>query len=238
MPTSARTYSKIAGVLAVISFAAGGFGEAYVPSVLIVSGDATATARNIVASETLFRLGFAAYLVEALCDIGLTWALYVLLRPVHRNLALLAVFIRLLSTAGFAMAEVLYFTSSRILSGAEYLETFSPAQLDTLALLWLKVSAFGGTMFTMFYGVGSVLLGYLIFRSGLIPSVIGVLLALSGLGFAFQGFATVLAPALTSPLLVAPAALAWLSLTVWLFARGVDDLKWRERAALAERAGV
>ena len=99
---SIQTYARIAGALGLLSFVGGGFGEAYVPSVLIVREDAGATARNILASESLFRLGFAGYLLEALCDVGLTWAFYILLRPVHRNLALLAVFFRLIATGGFA----------------------------------------------------------------------------------------------------------------------------------------
>jgi hypothetical protein len=83
-------YARIAGILGLISVVAGGFGEAFVPSVLIVSADATATANNIIASDMLFRVGFASYLVEGLCDVTLTLLLYALLRPVHRDLALLA----------------------------------------------------------------------------------------------------------------------------------------------------
>src|SRR6266704_6234515 len=151
-PVSVQTYARMAAVLFLLSFAAGGFGEAYVPSVLIVSANATATARNIVASDWLFRLGFAGFFVEALCDVGLTWALYVLLRPVHRDLALLAVFFRLISTAGYAMSQVLFLAASRILGGADYLKTFSPGQLNTLALLSVKVSGYGAVVFLLFYG--------------------------------------------------------------------------------------
>jgi hypothetical protein len=180
---SVQTYARIAGVLGLLSFVCGAFGEAYVPAVLVVSADATATATNIIASDSLFRLGFAGYLLEAMCDVGLTWVLYVLLRPVHRDLALLTVFFRLISTAGFAMAKVLFFAASPILGGADYLKTFSPDQLNTLALLLVKVGGFGGGLFSMFYGVASVFLGYLIFRSGFLTTVLGVLLALSGVGF-------------------------------------------------------
>jgi hypothetical protein len=228
---SVQTYAKLAGVLGLLSFVGGGFGEAYVPSVLVVSADATATAENIIASGSLFRLGFAAYLVEALCDVGLTWVLYVLLRPVHRDLALLTVLFRIISTAGFAMAEVLYFASSRILGGADYLKTFSPDQLNTLALLLLKVGGLGGAVFSMFYGVASVVLGYLIFRSTFLPNVLGVLMALSGLGFVTSTFVSVLAPAYATPVLFVPAAVAWLFLTVWLLVKGVDVPKWEDKAA-------
>ena len=233
-PVSVQTYARIAGVLGLLTFVGGGFGEAYVPSVLIVSGDATETAKNIVASDTLFRLGFAGYLVEALCDVGLTWVFYVLLRPVHRDLALLAVFFRLISTAGFAMAEVLYFAASPMLGGADYLKTFSPDQIDTLTLLWLKVSGFGQGLFSMFYGVASVFLGYLIFRSSFLPKALGVLLSLGGLGFVTKTFLSVLAPAYASPVLLMPTAVAWLFLTLWFLVRGVDGPKWQESAALAE----
>lgn len=91
-PASVQTYARVAGVLLLLSLVAGGFGEFYVPSKLIVSADAAATARNIIASASMFRMGFAGYLVEAMCDIALTLILYVLLRPVHEDLALLAAF--------------------------------------------------------------------------------------------------------------------------------------------------
>src|SRR5437763_14467060 len=107
--SSVQTYARIAGVLFLVSVVAGGFGEAYVPSKIIVSADATATAKNIHAFDSLFRLGFAVYLVEAVCDIALALVLYVLLRPVRKELALLAAFFGLVSTALFAVAELFYF---------------------------------------------------------------------------------------------------------------------------------
>jgi hypothetical protein len=229
---SLQTYARIAGILGLLSFLGGGFGEGFVPSVLIVPANAPATAKNIIASDSLFRLGFAGYLLEALCDVALTWTLYVLLRPVHRDLALLTVLLRLISTAGFAMSQVLYFAASPILGGAHYLKTFSPDQLSTLALLSVKVSGFGQGVFSMFYGVASVVLGHLIFRSGYLPKVLGVLLAISGLGFVTRTFTLVLAPAYASPVLLMPVALAWLSLTLWLLVKGVDVPRWQEKAAL------
>jgi hypothetical protein len=233
-PLSVQRYARLAGVLGLLSLVGGGFGEAYVPSALIVSADAAATARHILASSFLFRLGFAGYLVEALCDVGLTWVLYVLLRPVHRDLALLTVCFRLISTAGFAMTEVLYFTALPIAGGAHYLQTYSPDQLASLALLFVRVGRLGGGVFMMFYGVACVFLGYLVFRSSFLPKVVGVLLALGGLGFVASTFVLVLAPAYASPFFFAPAALAWLFLTLWLLVRGVDVPEWQKKEALAE----
>jgi len=229
-----QTYARIAGVLILLSFLAGGFGEAYVPSRLIVSGDATATAENFKALDLLLRMGFAGYLVEAVCDIALTLILYLLLRPVRKDLALLAAFFGLVGTAVFAAAELFYLAPSLILGGAGYLKTFSPDQLNTLALLSLKLFAFGGAMFTVFYGVAWVLRGYLIFRSGYLPRFLGVLMTLAGLAFVARNFLLVLAPAYASGsllLLMLPGALA---LAVWLLVRGVDVPKWEAKAATFE----
>jgi hypothetical protein len=227
---SVQTYAKIAGVLFLLSIVAGAFGEAYVPSKVIVSADATATAKNIIAFDSLFRMGFASYLVEAVCDIALTLILYVLLRPVRRDLALLSAFFGLVSTALFGVAELFYFAASLILGGASYLKTFSPDQLNTLALLSLKLYGYGGGIFMVFYGVAAVLRGYLIFRSGYLPKVLGVLLALAGLGFITRNFALVLAPAYASDGLLLPMFLAVVSLTVWLLVKGVDVPKWEAKA--------
>ncbi len=228
---SVQTYARIAGVLFLLSLVAGGFGEFYVPSTLIVSSDATATAKNLIASDTLFRLGFAGYLVEAMCDIALTLVLYVLLRPVGKDLALLTAFFRLVGTAVFAVAELFYFAAPLILGGADYLKTFSPDQLNTLALLSLKFYGYGGGIFLVFSGVGSILLGYLMFESGYLPKFLGALLALGGVGFVTRNFALVLAPAYAFSGLLLPMIIAAPLLTVWLLVKGVDVHKWQQKAA-------
>lgn len=227
---SVRAYARIAGVLFLLSLVAGGFGEFYVPSKLIVAGDATATAANIKTFDFLFRLGFAGYLVEAVCDIALNLIFYFLLRPVHKDLALLAVFFGLIGTALFAVSELFYFAVSLMLGGAGYLKSFSPAQLDTLALLSLRLYGYGGAMFTVFYGVAWVLRGYLIFRSGYLPKLLGALAALGGAGFVVRNFALVLAPGYASGVLLLPMIAAALSLTFWLLVKGVDLSKWDPQA--------
>src|SRR5687768_6080566 len=103
-----QAYARFAGILGILTIVGGGFGEAYVPGAMIVSGDAAATAHNILTGESLFRWGFAGYLLEALCDAGLTMAFWVLIRPVHRNLAMGMVVFRIISTCGFAAAMMLW----------------------------------------------------------------------------------------------------------------------------------
>jgi hypothetical protein len=176
-------------------------------------------------------LGFASYFVEALCDVALTLILYVLLRPVQRDLALLAAFLGIVSTTLFAVAELFYIAPSLILAGAEYLKTFSTDQLDTLALLSLKLYTLGAGAFMVFYGAAAVLHGYLIYRSEYLPRALGLRLTLAGVGFITKNIALVLAPRYDSDLLLLPMFLALIPLTVWLVWKGVDVRKWDERAA-------
>ena len=232
---SVQTYARVAGVLFLLSLIAGGFGESWVPSRLIVSADAAATAENIKAFDFLFRLGFAGYLVEAVCDIALTLILYVLLRPVHKDLALLAAFFGLIGTALFGVAELFYFASSLIAGGSDFLKGFSPDQRNALALLSLKLFGYGGAIFTVFYGIGWVLRGYLIFRSGYLPRFLGVLMALGALGFVTRNFALVLVPAYASGSLLLLMVPGGLALTVWLLVKGVDVPTGEAKAATCSR---
>ena len=229
---AARTYARMAGVLFVLSIVGGGLGEAYIPSQLIASADATATANNIHAFASLFRWGFAAYLLEAACDITLALIFYALLRPVQKYLSLLAAFFGLVSTAVFAGAELFYFAALHILGGANYLKSFSPDQLNTLALLSLKVYGLGGGIFMAFYGISWVIRGYLISRSGYFPKALGLLLVLGGLGFITKNLTLVLAPSYASDFLLLPMFVAGMLLMVWLLVKGVDVAKWEAKQAL------
>ncbi len=231
LETSPQTYARVAGILLLLTMVGGFFGEFYVPSTLIVSGDAAATAGNIMTHNTLFRVGFAAYLVEAVCDIALSLVWYLLLRPVRNDLALLAAFFGLVSTATFAVAELFFFGSSLLLGGGDYLNTFSPEQRDSLAMISVRMYGLGGGIFMVFYGIASALRGYLIYRSGFLPRTLGVILMLAGLGFITRNFVLVLAPAYASDLFLLPMFVAGVSLTGWMLAKGVNVPKWEARAA-------
>ena len=231
--TSLQTYARIAGVLFLISMVAGGFGEFYAPTTLIVKGDATATAANIIAHDSFFRLGFAAYLVEAICDIALSLVFYRLLRPVQKDVALLAAFFGLVSTAVFAGCELFYFAPSFILGGADYLKTFSPDQLNTLSLLSLQFYGYGGMIFLGLYGIATGIRAYLIYQSGYLPRFLGVIMGLAGLGFVLKNLTVVLAPAYASDFFVLPMMVSGLTFTVWMLAKGVDVRKLEARAPIA-----
>jgi Domain of unknown function (DUF4386) len=219
---SLRTCARIAGVLLLLSAIGGGLGEAYIPMKLIVAGNAAATASNIRAADSLFRFGFAAYLVEGLCDVALAWIFYLLLRPVREDLALLAAFFGLVSTATFAVCELFYLAVSLVLKDAAYLQSFTPDQRNTLAVLLLKAYSLGGGAFMAFYGVASLIRAYLMFRSGYIPRFIGVILSIAGASFVVKTFTLVLAPAYSSDVLLLPMFLALVVMTVWFLVKGVD----------------
>jgi hypothetical protein len=159
--------------------------------------------------------------------------MYELLKAVRRDLALLAAFFGLVSTAVFAVAELFYFGSSLIVGGAGYLKSFSPDQLNSLGLLSLKMYGLGGGIFMVFYGLATLLRGYLIYRSGYLPKALGALLALAGLGFIASNFVLVLSPAYASNVLLLPMFLAGVATTVWLLVKGVDVEKWEARAVSA-----
>ncbi|HEX6314469.1 MAG TPA: DUF4386 domain-containing protein [Gemmatimonadaceae bacterium] len=226
-----QAWARLAGALGLVSGVVGAFGEAYVPGLIMVAGDAAGTARNLAASEPLFRWGFAAYLVEALCDATLTIAFWVLVRPVSRGLAMGMVVFRIIATCGFAMSQVLWFGGLLTQRSGPAFSAVPAGLLDAQPYLLMQVAGFGGALFGMFYGVGNVLFGFLIHRSGYLPRILGVLMVITGATFTVRTFLLVLAPSFASPALVMTAALAFLPLSVWLLIKGVDLRAFRQSPA-------
>ncbi len=223
---SIQTYARLAGVLGLITLVAGGFGEAYVPSVMFVADDPAATGQRILGSESLFRWGFAGYLVEALCDAMLTMVFWVLVRPVHRNLAMLMVVFRIISTCGFGAAQVLYFAALPTLQSAQSVAGLEPDQMEALAYMLLRIAGFGGSLFSTFYGAANIVFGWLLFRSRLVPRVFGVAMVFTGIAFTVRTFLLILGPAYASGLLLATAAVAFIPLILWLLVKGVNAEAW------------
>lgn len=231
-----QRYARIAGVLFLVSLVAGGLGEAYIPSKLIVARDAAATVANIKNFDFLYRLGFATFLIESLCDITLVVIFYALLKPVNKQLSLLAAFFGLVGTALFAFAELFYFAPLLIMgSDADYLKTFAPDQLNSLVLLSMKFYGYAGMIFTAYYGMSWIVRAYLIWNSGYLPKFLGVLMAIGGIGFVVRNFAMILAPAYASDVLLMLMFPGGLVMTVWLLVKGVDVAKWNAQVKPAER---
>jgi hypothetical protein len=216
-----RRYARYAGVAMLLSIVFGALGEAYLPGKIIVRGDAAATAANILAHPTLFRLTFASYLVEGFCDIILCVLWYVLLRPVNRNLALISAFIGVVSMITFAIAQAGFWASSLIVRDPSIMTAFNDGQREALAFLSLRIATMIASLFLCFYGTASAIRGFLIMRSGYLPKVLGVLLMIAGGGFILRSLTYILAPAYGSQLMLIPMAIAGIPLTFWLLFKGV-----------------
>lgn len=165
--SQAQRYARLAGVLYVVSLVAGGFGESHVPQTLLIANDLAGTAHKLAASVGLFRASFAAYLVEAACDLTLTVLLYVLLRPASRTLSLLAACFGLFSTAVFATGEIFYFAAALPAVDADVAKVIPPDAQAALTYLCLTIFGYVFGIFAAFYGVAAILRGILIFRSAI-----------------------------------------------------------------------
>jgi len=232
---SPQTYARVGGLLYLFVIVAAGFAEAYARGKLIVSGDAAATASNIQAHETLFRLGFAADLSNLACDMALAVILYVLVRPVNRNLALLTTVMKLAADIINVGVLLFMFVGLRILVDGSFLKGFDPQQVQALALLMFKLHGSGFTISMVFFAIALIILGYLIYKSGYFPKALGILVMLSGPGYLFNSYARFLAPPLADalyPWSLLPGFVAELALCLWLLIKGVDLSKWQEKARL------
>jgi hypothetical protein len=233
---SPQTYARIGGALYLIIIVAGGFAEGIVRSRLIVPGNAADTAKNIMASEWIWRLAFAGDLAIYVCGVPLVLIFYLLLSPVNRNLALLTVFFNLVSLVIEGVNALSHFAPLLLLGGADYLKVFDAHQLEALALLFLNLHAYGfGISLTIFSFV-LFLEGYLIFNSGYLPKTIGVLVVVAGICYLTNSLALFLAPAFHAtifPVILIPSFIGELSLCLWLLVMGVDVTKWEETNRLA-----
>jgi uncharacterized protein DUF4386 len=238
--TSPQVYARIGGWLYLIIIGAGIFAELLVRDRLIVSGDATATANNIMASGLLFRISIAVEQIWLVCAVAVALILYVLLRPVSNNLALLAAFFNLVSIAIEGFATVSLFAVLLLLGGAGYLKAFEPNQLHALAYLCLKLYDYGFATCLVFFGCCLSLYGYLIFRSGYFPKTLGVLLIVASLSYLTNSFTLFLAPAYAAmivPILVL-AFIGETSLCLWLIVKGVNVPKWQHQASMGRAGGA
>jgi hypothetical protein len=220
-------YARIAGVAMLLSIVFGFLGEMYLPDRIVVRGDAAATAANIVGNPTLFRLNFAAYLVEGICDIALCVFFYILLRPVDRNLALLSAFFGIASMVTFAVAQSSFFAASLVLGDTAGMDAFASGQRNALAYLAARISGTIAWLFLCLYGIASMIRGYLIARSTYLPRILGILFIIGGAGFFLRTATYLLAPQFSSPLLLIPMAAAGIPMTGWLLFRGIDPARVR-----------
>ena len=204
---------------------------------LIVANDAAATAANILANESLYRLGFAADLISGLSYMGVTLFIYYVLKPVSRSLSLLAAFFGLAGVAIGGAAWVSHLAPLVLLRGDQYLSAFSISQLQAMSLTALKLQTQVFSIAMVFFGIQCILMGCLIARSIFLPRLLGVLLALGGTSYVISSFANVLIPSVGArliPFIFPVAIIGEGSLTLWLLVKGVNEQRWYEQANAAK----
>ncbi|HYX70152.1 MAG TPA: DUF4386 domain-containing protein, partial [Terriglobales bacterium] len=173
---STRNPGRFAGFLYVLASIPGAVSLIYIPNKLIVSGDAAATAHNIVASETLFRLGIACNVITQILFMWVAVALYDLFKGVNRRQAVLMVGLIAIPLPIVLMNEMNAIAALFLVHGADFLSVFSAAQQNALAMLFLHVHGETFVIAEIFWGLWLFPLGLLVYRSGFVPRVLGVLL--------------------------------------------------------------
>jgi hypothetical protein len=226
----AKTLARLGGFLYLAIILLGPIGEFRVRGSIVVAGDPTATATNLISMEGLWRFGVAAEAFLLVCGIGLALALYALLSPVNRPLAVTALLFNLVAIAVEAVAAVALAAALLPLTTV-YAGNFTPAEAAGLAMLFVRVhtNAFGFAL--IFFGVACVILGYLIYRSRYIPAPIGALMVLAGVCYGVSSFAAILAPAISNlllPAILIPTLIGELSLALWLILAGVREDRWED----------
>jgi hypothetical protein len=219
--------ARMAGFLYLMYMATTIVADVFGRSKLIVFGDAAATARNIMASEWQFRIGITGDLVSAVFFLLAAWALYVLLKPVNKDLALLFLLLNLGGVAVYSINLLNQFAAVLLLSGADTLKVFQADQLQALAMFFLNLYKNGYWISQIFFGAWLFPLGYLVFKSGFLPRILGIVMMIHCVGwlmtflqfFLFPGYEAI--TYLTYPL----GFISEFGLTLWLLIMGVKDQK-------------
>ena len=225
---SPRLRARVAGLLYLIGGITGVFGILYGPS-LMVPGDAAATASNILAHASLFRLSIVSALIDQMVFILVVLALYQVLKPVNKNMAVLMVIFLLLSVPIAMLNELNNVAVLFLLSGADSLKVFTADQLHALVSFFLDLHALGLNIAFLVGAPWFFPMGYLVFKSGFLPKVLGVLLLINGFGYLIDSFAALLFPNLNVNIVLFTG---WVEVVfaLWLVIKGVNVEQWEKRA--------
>ncbi|MEJ2060475.1 MAG: DUF4386 domain-containing protein [Gammaproteobacteria bacterium] len=225
-------YARFSGVLYLTIIVFGISSEVFIRSGLIVTGDAAATATNILASKGLFRTGFALDAIMLLSDVAIAILFYQLLKPVSKTLSLMAAAFRLMQAAILGFNLLNYYAPMLLLSEAGYMNAFETGQLHALALFYLDLHSYGYDLGLLFFALSNLILGYLIIRSDYFPSILGYGLQAAAVVYLVGSFTRFLVPdyvSLVEPAYVIPL-LAELSFCLWLLIKGIKTRSLPEAA--------
>jgi hypothetical protein len=230
---SIQKTARVAGILYLVITIAAIVAHFYVPSNIIMPDDPAATVKNLISSETLFRIGgVGGELVILLSEIVLSILLYILLKPVNNTLSLVAAASRLLMTAVHGINLLNYFFVLLLASGTGYAAVFGAEQINSLVMLFLDAHRYGFTIGIAFLTLHVFILGYLIFKSGFFPKILGILFIAAGVGYLIDSFALLLSSTYeTTPAVIAVLiAVGEIAFPLWLLIKGVNVEKWNRLA--------
>lgn len=178
-----KTKARMIGLVYLLTVVFGAVAQSFVSDKLIQLQDASLTATNILTNGQLFQLGYALYMIEMICQIGMIVLFYDLLKSVNRRLSLLALFIGLAGAVIKIISRIFYIAPLFILQDAPFLAGFSMEQIEAISLMLLKVNDTGAGMALIFLGVFTLLKGILILNSTFLPRFLGVLDLIGGMGW-------------------------------------------------------
>lgn len=227
---SVQLLARSAGLLYLIVIVIGLVGETGIRESLIVPGDASATAQRILASAFLWRVGIASQLVLLVCAVALTSLWYVLLRPVHRNLAVAVVCFGLVSLAVESLCALQLQAALDPLTSPALSQVASEQQRHAMSYLAIVAHAKTFGVALIFFGVQCLLVGHLVRKSGYFPHALGIAMQIVGVCYLINSFAMFLHPPLQDalfPAILLPAFLGESAMCLWLLIKGVDAAKWR-----------
>ena len=224
---SINKLAKTAGFLYLVTIIAGGFAEAFVREGLTVSGNAVATAQNILASEQMYRFGFVADLVTLICGTVVSLIFYILFKAVNKYLSLLALIFAITAGAVMAVNLLNQLAPLLLLHNSSYLRAFKIEELQTLSLFFLNLQSQGYNISLLLFAFYFPIIGYLVYRSNFLPRILGIIYALAGLGYLCNSLGWFLFPHLAAylfPYVLLPAFVGEVSMSLWLLIKGVKVL--------------
>ena len=226
---SSTATARLAGLGYLILAICGGFAEFGVRQRFVVPGDAAATAQNLLANATIWRFGIVAELIGQVVFVFLVFALFDLLKVVHRKRAVTMVTLVIVAVTITALNLVNQAAALIVLDGGAWTAAIDPAQRQALATLFMELHGFGyGVVAQVFFGLWLVPLGVLIWQSRFIPRFVGGLLILAGAGYLADVVLTAMVP--NPPIVLSEFTFVGeLVLMLWLLVRGVNARRWQAR---------
>ncbi len=222
-----RKTARITGILYLLLAVIGPFTLMYIPSKLLVSGDAAATANNILSNELLFRFGIIGETLIVILEVIIIVLIYKLFSPVNKHLTLTAVFSRLAMTVLQGGNIINRLLTLEVLNGTTYTEALGVDQVNAMVSLFLNGHSYGVYIWQIFFSIHLFVLGYMIFKSGCLPKLIGGLIIIGSLGYLMDSYACFIMPengmiATAATILLALATVGEVAFAVWLLIKGIN----------------